>query len=251
MYEFCDVYLELLKPRLHGEAANEDEEADRHVARQVLYICLDWSMRLMHPLLPYLTEELYQRLPPTPSKCQSICIAPYPKHVIAWANDAVEREMEVVSEIAKHFRSQKTSLGLGPGARPKGFVRHNDQAWSQKLHRLESRISRMGQIGEVKVLDESAAVPPGSLRDVVNEKCLIFMEVMGLDLSQELAKLQKKVASAEKMVASYEAKITAPGYEEKVPANVREMNAQKLEASRAELEELTCAVASIKEAMAA
>jgi len=250
LYELCDVYLELLKPRFYAEAETDEVKADREVAREVLFICLDWSMRLMHPLLPYLTEELYQRLPPSPTKCESIVVAPYPTKVIGWVNDTVEKEMEVVSEIAKHFRSQKTSLGLPPGARPTGFVRHQDPDWFKSLSNLTTRIGRMGQIGEVKVLAADADAPKGTLRDVVNDKCLIFTEVAGLDLSQELIKLEKKVVSAEKMVKSYVDKMAAPGYEEKVPANVREMNAQKHQIAQVELEELRRAVANIKEAMA-
>jgi len=249
LYELCDVYLELLKPRFYGEALSEEVRADRQAARQVLYVCLDWSLRLMHPLLPYLTEELYQRLPPSPTKCESICVAPYPTHVVAWTNEALEKEMEVVSEIAKHFRSQKTSLGLAPNARPRGFVRHSDASWLERLGGLTMRVSRMASVGDVAVLDAGAPAPAGALRDVVNERCIIFTEVAGLDLSQELAKLGKKVASAENMMASYEAKMAMPGYEEKVPAHVRDLNKQKLEASHLEYLELKRAVASIEEAM--
>jgi len=249
LYELCDVYLELLKPRFYGATEDAAVLEDRKVARQVLYICLDWSFRLMHPLLPYLTEELYQRLPPSPTKHETIVLAPFPTHVIAWFNHGVENEMEVVSEIAKHFRSQKTSLGLAPNARPRGFVRHSDPEWTKRLEKLSTRISRMGGVGDVQVLGDQAAAPSGSLRDVVNEKCLIFTEVAGLDLSQELAKLEKKVISAQKMAASYEAKMAVPGYEERVPASVREMNTQKLEATRTELDELERAVAGIQEAI--
>eukprot|EP00928_Gymnodinium_smaydae_P082285 TRINITY_DN6565_c0_g2_i1.p1 TRINITY_DN6565_c0_g2~~TRINITY_DN6565_c0_g2_i1.p1 ORF type:complete len:1062 (+),score=285.13 TRINITY_DN6565_c0_g2_i1:63-3248(+) len=248
-YDLCDVYLELLKPRFYGEATTDEEREDRAIARDVLYTCLDRSLRLMHPLLPYLTEELYQRLPPSPAKHDSITIASYPTAVQSWFNDAVEKEMEVIGEIAKHFRSQKTSLGLSPGARPKGFVRHSDEEWARKLTKTASRIGRMGLVGDVVVLPTTAAPPSGTLRDVVNERCLIFTEVAGLDLSQELAKLQKKVVSADKMTASYVAKMEVPGYEDKVPADVREMNAQKLAACRAEAEELKRALASIEEAM--
>lgn len=248
-YDLCDVYLELLKPRFYGEAATDEVKQDRAIARDVLYTCLDRSLRLMHPLLPYLTEELYQRLPPSPAKYDSITVAPYPTPVFSWCNDGVEKQMEVMADIAKHFRSQKTSLGMSPGARPKGFVKHSDPDIRAKLLKISSRIGRMGLVGDVTVLDENAPPPKGALRDVVNDKCLIFTEVAGLDLSQELAKLQKKVVNAEKMAASYEQKMAIPGYEDKVPADVRELNTQKCAASKAEAEELRRAVASIEEAM--
>jgi len=249
LYELCDVYLELLKPRFYGEDADGAVEEDRRVARDVLYLCLDWSLRLMHPLLPYLTEELYQRLPDSPTKHKSIVIAPYPTQVNAWYNVQVEADMEVVSEIAKHFRSQKTSLGMPPGARPKGFVRHTDADTLCRLKGLATRLSRMGAIGDVQVLDDGAEAPKGSIKDVVNTQCLIFLEVAGVDLSQELTKFQKKIDSAKKMVESYEKKMNAPGYEEKVPKEVRDMNAQKMEASQKECEELKSALANIQAAM--
>merc|ERR1719229_1853354 len=99
------------------------------------------------------------------------------------------------------------------------------------------------------VLAGDAAPPKGTLRDVVNDRCLIFTEVAGLDLTQELAKLQKKVVSAEKMVKSYEDTMAVPGYKDKVPANVQEQNRQKHEAATLEFEELQRAVQNIMQAM--
>ncbi|CAE7205115.1 valS1 [Symbiodinium natans] len=242
LYELCDVYLELLKPRFYGETQDESILKDRQVAREVLYVCLDWSMRLMHPLLPYLTEELYQRLPPSPTKCESVTIAPYPVHVIAWQNEALEKEMEVTSEIAKQFRSQKTSLGFSPGARPEAYIRHSDPELREMVEKLKNQISRMAGVGSITVLKEADADPKQSMRDVVNEKCLIYTKVEGLDLKGEKAKLEKKVTSAEKMVDSYKQKMSVPGYEEKVPEKVRETNTQKLQAAEKELQELLTAL---------
>lgn len=216
-----------------------------------MYTCLDWSFRLMHPLLPFLTEELYQRLPPSSSKFESITIASFPMHVIAWVSHQVEDEMEVAGEIAKHFRSQKTSLGFPPKARPKCFIRHQDPEWTGRLKALTERVARMSSVGSVTILEESAASPAATLSDVVNDKCIIFMEVAGLDLSQELTKLKKKVTNAEKMVESYEKKMAMPGYEDKVPADVRDINTEKHNACKRELEELNRAVVSINAAMKA
>lgn len=249
-YELCDVYMELLKPRFYGEATSSAVEEDRRVAREVFYVCFDWILRLMHPLLPFLTEECYQRLPPSPSKCESIVIAPFPKAVIAWRNDALEDEMTVVEEIAARFRSQKKSLNLPENARPKGMVQHQDPEWSTKLRKIASRVSRMGLVGDVGILDEAAPQPAGTVRDVVNAKCIIFVEVAGLDLSQELAKLQKKLQTAESFVASYQKKMAVPNYEDKVPEDVRAQNKEKLEASITEVAEFERAIANIKAAMA-
>jgi len=248
LYDLCDVYLELLKPRFHGLDPTPEVEKDRATAREVLYVCLDWSLRLMHPLLPFLTEELYQRLPPSPSKHESIVIAPYPTFVIGWVSDSIETEMEVVSEIAKKFRSQRVSLNIGLAARPKGFVRHTDADTRNKLQKCSQQISRMGWMGDLQIIDEKT-LPKGTLRDVVSDQCLIFMDVAGVDLSKELEKNIKKLSSAEKMVQSYEVKMAVAGYEERVPQSVRDTNQEKMDASKVECEELKCAMGEIQAAM--
>lgn len=252
------MYLELLKPRFHSNPDEEDSltesekkvrEEDRQVAREVLYTCLDWSLRLMHPLLPYLTEELYQRLPPSPTKVESIVKAPYPTHVMAWINHTIEKDMEVVAEVASKLRSQKQSLGMNTSAKPKAFVRHGDPDRRACLAKLTKPLSKMSMCGEVSVLQADDPEPKGVLRDVVNDKCLIFMSAEGVNLSAELVKLQKKEANAEKTVQSYEAKMNMPNYTEKVPEAVRQQNAEKLAAAKTECEELKRSVASIQDAM--
>eukprot|EP00927_Polykrikos_kofoidii_P012600 TRINITY_DN15448_c0_g1_i1.p1 TRINITY_DN15448_c0_g1~~TRINITY_DN15448_c0_g1_i1.p1 ORF type:complete len:1130 (+),score=196.99 TRINITY_DN15448_c0_g1_i1:503-3391(+) len=249
LYDFSNVYLELLKPRFQGEAASAEIEEDRKVARDVLYTCLDRCFRLMHPLLPYLTEELYQRLPPSPAKSNTIALAPYPTSVIAWINEAIEKEMEVMSEIAGRFRSQKVSLGMSPGARPRGFVRHSDLEWATKLRTISTRFGRMASMGEVVVLEDSDPEPKGAVRDVVNDACLIFTEVKGLDLSQELSRKKAQVSSALKTIRQYEDKIAAADYKTKVPVHVQEANSQKLEAARKEHTELEQSVIVLEQAM--
>ena len=100
----------------------------------------------------------------------------------------------MTSEIAKQFRSQKTSLGFSPGARPDAYIRHSDDESRAQVEKLKNQISRMAQVGTIQVLDASAPDPQQTMRDVVNEKCLIYTKVEGLDLSGEKAKLQKKVS---------------------------------------------------------
>merc|ERR1712217_554116 len=127
--------------------------------------------------------------------------------------------MVMASEIAQKIRSQKTSVGFEPKARPNCFLRHTDLKAQRELKGVTAQIGLMGAVGRVEVLDQDAPDPTGTLRDVVNDKCTIFMEVQGLDLTREQEKLLKKVSNAEKVILSYEAKIAMPGYEDKVPAN--------------------------------
>lgn len=76
LYDLCDVYLECLKPIFQSGSDNEKASA-----RQTLFTCLDTGLRLISPFMPYISEELYQRLPRTEGGSLSICIAPYPGNV--------------------------------------------------------------------------------------------------------------------------------------------------------------------------
>lgn len=94
LYELCDFYLEAIKPRVQAFTRVEGEKVEAEQARvrdarraqEVLYTCIDRGLRLLHPICPFVTEELYQRLPPSEVKAESICISSYPLPVVAWTN---------------------------------------------------------------------------------------------------------------------------------------------------------------------
>lgn len=246
-HELCDVYLELLKPRMYDDSTTDEVVQSKQVARDVLYTCLDWSLRLMHPMLPYITEELYHRLPPSPTKRESICIAPYPTHVVAWRRDNVEEQMDVAANIAAHFRSLKTSLHLAMNARPNGYVKHETAGlW---LSEIVGQISCMGLVGDLTILPADASPPAGTLRNVVDDKCVVFLEVAGLDLSQEIARLNKRIEGAKSTMVQYTRKMQIPQYETKVPEKVRQMNQEKFDTAQTELAELERALADVEAAM--
>jgi len=230
-------------------AGTDDVKKDRAVARDVLYTCLDRSFRLMHPLLPYVTEELYQRLPPSPAKLDTITIAPYPTAVIAWKNEAIEKEMEMAKMIASSFRSMKTSLGMEMKARPKGYVRYDDKERLKTLAAISSQISTQALIGEIAFIGMSDPKPPGTLCDVVSDKCLNFIEADFKNLAKVLDKTKKDLVSNENKIRDYENKIAAPAYAEKATESVREQHTKILEETRTKVAQLCEELKRLQEAM--
>lgn len=92
LYDLCDYYLELTKQRL-AVCTPGEKSASRLsslCALEVLYVCLDRGLRLLHPLCPFITEELHQRLPPNDAKPDSICIADYPQPVLQWIDHRLD-----------------------------------------------------------------------------------------------------------------------------------------------------------------
>ena len=130
LYELCDVYLELIKPRMKlpaniFESTCELSEAEknaiwssRKTAQDVLYTCLDYGLRLLSPMCPFVCEELYQRLPASPAKSESIAVSSYPLGVISWADEACEKKMAVAASIAAGLRSSMAQLQVLPKMNP-------------------------------------------------------------------------------------------------------------------------------------
>lgn len=99
--ELADVYIEALKPVMKGT----DEDAKK-AARNTLFRALDHGLRLLHPTMPYLTEELFQRLPHrVDDKPESICIAPFPQKQLSFEGEQVEDKMRDLLNNVKAFRS--------------------------------------------------------------------------------------------------------------------------------------------------
>ncbi|KAI3845363.1 hypothetical protein MKX03_017952 [Papaver bracteatum] len=112
-YQLCDVFIESIKPYFAGD--DEKLKSERCAICDTLCICLDNGLRLLHQFMPYITEELWQRLPQNSPKNESIMIHEYPSTVMEWTNEEVEREMVLVNTILKSFRD--VCAGLPPNER--------------------------------------------------------------------------------------------------------------------------------------
>lgn len=245
LYDFCDVYLELVKPRMKGENANSGI-----VAREVLYICLDRGLRLLHPMMPFVTEELYQRLPQSASKAESICVADYPQGVISWSNAMVEDQMETVKTVIGAFRSQMAQIGIKNNAKPKAFVSLANGDDQKLLRAAGHHVVTLAKLDSLEVLvSNENLLPSSAVVSVVSEKCSIYIEAAGMvDFQVEVDKLGKKRALVEKSLVGIEKKKSMAGYLEKVPLEVRNENDEKENGYRTQMKEIDAAIEMLKKA---
>lgn len=115
--ELCDVYIEAIKPIVDGQQSSDD---DKMSVRQTLYTCLDYGLKLLHPFMPFITEELYQRLPRRPSDTvPSIMITEYPQYSNNWNAPQEESRFESLNQVVRTCRSLITDYGLKSGAKRK------------------------------------------------------------------------------------------------------------------------------------
>ncbi|TKR80167.1 hypothetical protein L596_014287 [Steinernema carpocapsae] len=175
LYDFCDVYLEGVKPVFNSEAG--DETAARHV----LYHCAETALRLMCPFMPFITEELWQRLPrrPAAQNPKSICIAEYPEiEQYNYKNRDLEERITLAMDIVKTVRSDRAERGLKK-ERPGLFVQFTSEADHKAVADLAGFIATLGSSNDVKLLHGSIdnGIPDGCIKLTVTENISVSLNL--------------------------------------------------------------------------
>ncbi len=229
-HEFCDWFLEMAKPAM---AAPEQEERRRAVS--VALHCLDTSLRLLHPFMPFVTEELWHHLP---GREGYIMRASFPKVVAALDDPAAEAEMERLTAVVTGLRNVRAEVGLHPSATiPVKARPHNRQA-AAFLEERRGEIEILARVEGMELEEPSAPRPKGAA-SVILEDLELFVPLEGLvDVEAELAKLAKEEGKIQKELQRSEKKLNNQGFLQKAPAEVVAKEREKVERLRARLEKL-------------
>ncbi|XP_005731906.1 valine--tRNA ligase [Pundamilia nyererei] len=245
LYELCDIYLESVKPVF--SKAEEDSTSQRQalVCRQTLYTCLEVGLRLLSPLMPFVTEELYQRLPrrKPQSDPPSICVTSYPTtEEFCWNSEEVDRDMEFIMTIVKTIRSLRADYNLTK-TRADCYLQCIDSATVSLVQKYSLQIQTLSYSQAVIPLTANQPVPEGCAVAIASDRCTVNLMLKGLiDVEKEVAKLMTKKGDLEKQMEKLREKMGKNDYKEKVPVKVQEQDAEKLRQSQIELEK-------VKEAM--
>ncbi|KAH8105479.1 tRNA synthetases class I-domain-containing protein [Cristinia sonorae] len=235
LYELCDVYIEAMKP-MSDESA---PEATRKSAQQTLYTCLDHGLRLLHPFMPFVTEELWQRLPRRPhDPTPSIMVASYPTFDDASVFVEAEKNFDLVFSAIKAGRSLAASYNLQTDIQ--FWIRAQTDAEAQLFESQAATIVALTKnCKTTKVIRELTEIPEGCGSAVLTPTVAIYLLVRGLvDLDNEIAKCDKKLDLA-KMSLDKILKLEAqPDYENTIPANVRLANEDKRKTLEADIANL-------------
>jgi valyl-tRNA synthetase len=236
MYDLCDVYLEFSKLVLNSTQAIDQGATDMSKlgARQVLVTCLNVVLRVMHPLMPYITEELWQRL--THDR-DSIVARVYPNaedSVIApWTRmPKIEQAVSHLVEIVSAARSLRKGYSLKSDQLTRLIVRTDDPALVSVVQHYTPALQKFCKLSHVIIeaptatRDESEA----SSTRLISERCHVIMpaEEGLVDLAQEIAKLEKTHRQLVQRRESLERQMTDVNYAVKVNAEVRAKNSNKL-----------------------
>lgn len=185
--ELADYYIEAIKPVTKGS-----DEGTKKAALNTLYICLDAGLKMLHPTMPYITEELYQRLPHRKGEApESIVIAPFPEKMVSFAKDKVEDNFNDLQLVITKFRSLFASLNIAKTFDLELIVKVSDDSLKKIFSTENAVLQALIKCGSLTIIGKGDADPTGCIKNYINEKLQIFLKAGEL-VDKELVRLEKK-----------------------------------------------------------
>ncbi|KAF5008637.1 hypothetical protein FDECE_5100 [Fusarium decemcellulare] len=230
--ELCDVYIENSKAIIR-----DGTEEERNSAIQTLYTSLEAALTMIHPFMPFLTEEMWQRMPRRPEdETKSIMVAKYPTYTKELDDPESERAYELVLGCVKAARSLMAEYALKDEVEVI-IQTYNDTALTTVKEQVSSIKSLSGKgIKGVEILSSDATRPAGCVAYPVSTEAAVFLHVKGrVDIDAEIAKAQKKVDKAKSNIQKQEKILNDAAYIEKVSDAVRETDQKRLADAKQEL----------------
>ncbi|XP_047503607.1 valine--tRNA ligase isoform X1 [Pieris napi] len=236
LYDLCDVYLEYLKP-----VFAQGSESEKEAARRTLYTVLEYGLKLLSPFMPFVTEELYQRLPRADASCPSICVAAYPiASDTPWQSKNLESDVENVMKIVHAIRSTRSEYNIPNKTKTDVYL-----ILSEELKILKDVFEKMQCLANSRFVDE--APPAGCSILPISDKIEVHLYLKGLvDAEKEIVKLEKKKEALEQSLKKLKQSMAVDDYETKVPLDVQKTNSEKLTTTEGEMLRLETAIQTLK-----
>jgi valyl-tRNA synthetase len=208
-HAFCDWYLEVVKSRLAGEAET------RRQAQSYLLAVLDEILRLLHPFLPFITEEIWSHLP---GQRDFLMRAAWPRPQAGRRRPEVEREMALLMQVIYAVRNIRGEMNVPPAAKVKLLIR----PVADGAHSLRSHADMIRELAKVSdlVIDPAAVKPPLSATAVA-DGLELFIPLAGLiDLDKERERLRKELRNLEGLLEKLRSKLANEQFASRAPAEV-------------------------------
>ena len=233
-HELCDWYLELIKPRLSG-----DNLIDKRTAQWVMALALRETLKLLHPLIPFITEELWQKLPTGVKDAESVMIAPFPK-ADAWPQDErAEREMSVLQALIVAVRTMRSEWNVPPGRRTALLVRTHDPEVERLCREYQHYFEKLAWVDHLTAGPEVER-PRNAPRQVL-EFAEVFLPLEGvIDVEKQRERLLRDLEEARKELEKVRRRLDNPDFLAKARKEIVEKEqtrAEELQALIARLEE--------------
>uniref|UniRef100_A0A8C7CHV8 valine--tRNA ligase n=1 Tax=Oncorhynchus kisutch TaxID=8019 RepID=A0A8C7CHV8_ONCKI len=251
LYELCDIYLESVKPVFSRAEEDSGSQSQAVVCRQTLFTCLETGLRLLAPIMPFVGEELYQRLPRRRSQDDrsSIHVTPYPETEFCWHSEDVDRQMELMT-VVRTIRSLRADYKLTKTRYLQCIDSETMSLVEQSILQASTAHYTVSQSHLMTVCQTNICFFPSEIVSLfpVSTTTFPFQSLsQGLiDLEKEVAKLTMKKGELEKTMDKLRKKMDKSDYKEKVLVKVQDLDVEKLRQSQTELEKATEAIDNYK-----
>ena len=233
--EVCDWYIEIAKPRLY----NKEAAAERATAQHVLATVLVSAMKLLHPYMPFITEEIYQCLP---HEAESIMISKWPVADESLIDPEAERGMNAIMDSIKAIRNMRAEVNANPGKKIPAIMLVSEDLREVVAHN-DSYIKLLGGIDNLELRPLNGEKPENAMAAVVTG-IEVYLPLAGLiDVEKETQRLGKELAAMEKDLQRAGGKLNNAGFLAKAPEDV-------IAKERAKYEELSGKIEAVKKRMA-
>ena len=236
--EFCDWYIELSKSRLLGEDGESKE-----TVKGVLLFVLENLLKLLHPFMPFLTEQVYKYLPDSEG---FLMLQKWPEYNEGFIFAEEEQRMQGVMEIIRTIRNLRSEMNVAPSKRTR-LMLLPAQGWAETLRNGEGYFRRLAGAEQLEILDDRNAVTEKTVSAVVSAGELFIPLGDLVDFAKEVARLTKELENLKKETARSEGMLKNQGFLSKAPAHLVQAEKEKLEAAKAKVAALMNRIEELKE----
>jgi valyl-tRNA synthetase len=240
-HEYCDWYIELSKPALNQEKGS----AERNAAQTVLVHVLETALRLLHPIMPFITEEIWQTLPEkvrgqglgSRVQGESIMASSYPIADEKVINAEIEQDMQMVMDTILAIRNIRGEMNIAPSTQINANVKVETEELGEHLEKSAGYVKTLARLSELRI--GVAEKKPKAAATGVIKGAEVYVPLEGiLDLTQERDRLQKEIAKTSKDIDIFSKKLSNKDFVDKAPKAVVEKDTAKLEEFKVKREKL-------------
>lgn len=241
--EYCDWYLELSKPVLYGD---QYSEAQKRGTRRTLVQVLEALLRMAHPFMPFITEEIWQKVAPLAGiDGPTIMLQPFPQADEALLDAGAERDIQWLKDVISAVRNIRGEMRIAPGKELDLLMQHGDSEDRRRADQQQTLLCKLARLSSVTLLADDQEAPPSATQLVGRLELSVPMAGL-IDKDAELDRLQKEIERLNKEVSRGEQKLNNPSFADKAPEAVVAKEREKLDEYRRSLEHFEEQIARIR-----
>lgn len=235
--EYCDWYVELSKPLIW----NADEEPEKaEAARLTLLTVLETSLRLLHPMMPYITEEIWQRISPLLGiDGETIMLQPYPQADESLSDAEAEADIDWVKGVIIGIRNIRGEMNIAPGRTFPALLSKGGPDDQRRLGDNRQYLMKLAKLSDIDWIDENTT-PPLSATQLYRDMEILVPLADLIDKTAELARLEKEISKLEKNLQGVNGKLANSRFVDNAPAEI-------VDTERKRQQELTSALSALRE----